>query len=84
MVEQHKFTFLIFFLMFFFLFFFFFVIGIKEAIQKHFPPSITQKASKSCKSGDCNKTIILKYLTSCLYGKCDKTKHNLKIAAAIF
>lgn len=70
---------------FFFLpFLFFWIIGIKEVIQKHFPPSITQKANKSCKNGDCNKTIILKYSKSCLYGKCDKIEHNLKIAAAIF
>lgn len=53
-------------------FFFLLIIGIKEVIQKHFPPSITQKANKSCKNGDWNKTIILKYLKSCLYGKCDK------------
>lgn len=65
--EQRKPTFPL-----FFFFFFFLIIGIKEVIQKHFLPSITQKANKSCKNGDWNKTIILKYLKSCLYGKCDK------------
>lgn len=57
--------------------------GIKEVIQKHFTPSITQKANKHCKNGDCNTTIILKYSKSCLYGKCDKIECNLKIAAVI-
>lgn len=60
------------------------IIGIKEVIQKHFPSSITQQAKRCCKNGDCNKTIILKYSESCLYGKCDRTEPSLKIAAAIF
>lgn len=57
---------------------------IKGVIESAAPLPPSAYKSESCKSRVCNKTIILKYLMSCLYGKCDRIECILKIAAAVF